>query len=223
MSPTKDVRETVEAELRFDPLVDESFISVKNISGKVALGGTVSTYPQYREAAAAARRVSGVTEVHNHLQVVLDPGHYRGDGLLTRAANNALDADIMVPDGVDAIAQDGIITLTGTVSTGVQRTAATDAVSGLAGVQNVNNYIDVSRTADVYDINVQVQDALDRYALLSDSSDVSVNANGGTVTLRGHVRTWAEHDAVVAAAWMGAGVSDVWDDLSVTGLPSAIN
>ena len=40
---------------------------------------------------------------------------------------------------------------------------------------------------------------------------------GTTVTLSGNVRTWAEHDAVVDAAWMAAGIDDVRDELSVTG------
>ena len=40
---------------------------------------------------------------------------------------------------------------------------------------------------------------------------------GNTVTLSGHVRTWAEHDAVMDAAWMAAGVYDVQDDLYITG------
>jgi osmotically-inducible protein OsmY len=38
-----------------------------------------------------------------------------------------------------------------------------------------------------------------------------------TVTLVGHVRTWAEHDAAIFAAWMSDGVWDVHDDLVVTG------
>ena len=38
---TKDVREAVESELNFDPLVDATNITVKNISGEVALNGTV--------------------------------------------------------------------------------------------------------------------------------------------------------------------------------------
>jgi osmotically-inducible protein OsmY len=37
------------------------------------------------------------------------------------------------------------------------------------------------------------------------------------VILTGHVRTWAEHDAVIAAAWMAPGVYDVRDDLFITG------
>ena len=39
---------------------------------------------------------------------------------------------------------------------------------------------------------------------------------GGIITLTGHVRTWAEHDAVVDAAWMANGVIDVRDYLHIT-------
>ncbi len=44
-----------------------------------------------------------------------------------------------------------------------------------------------------------------------------VDTNGNTVTLSGHVRTWAEHDAAVDAGWMATGVYDVQDDLYITG------
>ena len=71
MGTTKDTREAVEAELEFDPLVDDADIHVVSINGDVALNGTVPSYPQYLEGAAAARRVAGVRNVHNHLQVVL--------------------------------------------------------------------------------------------------------------------------------------------------------
>jgi osmotically-inducible protein OsmY len=62
-----------------------------------------------------------------------------------------------------------------------------------------------------------VQDALDRNALIVDDSDVVVDTADNTVTLTGHVRTWAEHDAVTDAAWMASGVYDVIDDLVITG------
>jgi len=65
MSKSKDIREAVQAELRFDPLVDDSDITVKNVNGDVALNGTVPSYPQYLEAAAAARRVAGVKDVQS--------------------------------------------------------------------------------------------------------------------------------------------------------------
>jgi osmotically-inducible protein OsmY len=214
---TKDIREAVEAELRFDPLVDPADIAVRNINGDVALNGTVPSYPQYLEAAAAAQRVAGVKNVHNHLEVVLLPGNNRDDAMLTTAANNALAVNITVPDGVEATAYDGNVELTGTVKHGPQRAAAELAVAGLAGVRNIRDDIEIGSDADPADVAAGVQDALDRYALVADDSDVGVYTSGNTVTLTGHVRTWAEHDAVVGAAWMASGVSDVRDELDITG------
>jgi osmotically-inducible protein OsmY len=112
---TKDIREAVEAELDFDPLIDDGGISVKNMSGEVALNGTVPSFPQYQEATAAAQRIQGVTSVHNHLEVVLPPESYRDDTTLTTMANNALTVNISVPATVDAIASNGNIMLSGTV------------------------------------------------------------------------------------------------------------
>jgi osmotically-inducible protein OsmY len=217
MTKTQDIRDAVELEVSYDPLVDMSDITVKNLNGEVALNGTVPSFPQYLEAAAAARRVSGVKNVHNHLEVVLPTGDYRDDPTLTTAANNALTLNVTVPDGVEATARDGNLTLTGTVSYGAERTAAEDSVSGLTGVRNLSDDIEISNDADPVDVTAYVQDALDRYALIRDDSDVTVDTDGNTVTLSGHVRTWAEHDAVVAAAWMPVGVYFVSDDLYVTG------
>ncbi len=217
MSKTKDIREAVEAELTFDPLVDATDITVRNINGDIALNGTVPSYPQYLEAAAAAQRVAGVRNVHNHLQVVLPDGDYRDDATLTTAANNALTLNVTVPDGVEATARDGNLTLTGMVKYGRQRDAAERAVAGLTGVRNIRDDIDISYDADPLDVTWLVRRALDRNALVTDDSDVSVDTSGNTVTLRGHVRTWAERDAVVSAAWMAGGVMQVRDDLDITG------
>ena len=217
MSKTQDIRDAVEQELSYDPLVDMSGITVKNISGEVALNGTVPSFPQYLEATAAAQRVAGVKKVHNHLEVVLPPGDYRDNATLTTMANDALTLDITVPDGVEATAEDGNLTLTGTVSYGAERIAAEDAVAGLTGVRNLSDDIEISNDADPVDVTVYVQDALDRYALIPDDSDVAVDTDGNTVTLSGHVRTWAEHDAAVDAAWMAVGVYDVRDNLYVSG------
>jgi osmotically-inducible protein OsmY len=218
MSTTKDIREAVEAELKFDPLVDDADIHVVNASGDVALNGTVPSYPQYLGAAAAAQRVGGVKNVHNHLEVVLSPGDFRDDAMLTTAANNALTANVTVPDGVEATALDGNVTLTGTVGYGQERAAAERAVSGLIGLRNVRNDIEISYNAESpIDVDVHVQQALERSALVPDDSDVSAVTKGGIITLTGHVRTWAEHDAVIDAAWMANGVIDVHDELQITG------
>ena len=112
MGKTRDIREAVESELGHDPRVDGGGITVKNVNGEVALNGTVPSYPQYLKAEAAARGVAGVINVHNHLKVVLPPEDYLDDPLLTTAANNALAASLAVPDGVEATAENGNLTLT---------------------------------------------------------------------------------------------------------------
>jgi osmotically-inducible protein OsmY len=214
---TKDVRTAVEKELGFDPRVDSSDIKIMNMGGNVNLTGTVPSFPQYLQAAAAARRVSGVTSVDNNLAVVLPDSDYRDDVKLTTAANNALAANVTVPDNVEAVAQDGNVTLTGVVSYGVQRAAAAEAVAGLTGVRNVWNEIVISYDLDPVDVDLHVQEALDRSELVPDGSDVTAETKDGVITLTGHVNTWAEHDAVLGAAWMAYGVIEVRDELQVTG------
>jgi osmotically-inducible protein OsmY len=217
MGKTKDVRAAVDKELGFDPRVDASDITVLTIGGDVNLTGTVPSFPQYLQASAAARRVAGVTSVTNNLEVVLPESDYRDDVKLTTAANNALAADVTVPDSVEAIADDGNVALTGTVSYGTERAAAAQAVAGLAGVRNVWNEIEISYDIDPVDVDLHVQEALDRSALVPDGSDVTAGTKDNVITLTGHVRTWAERDAVVGAAWMARGVIDVRDNLQVTG------
>jgi len=213
---TKDIRAAVEKELGFDPMVNSAHIAVRNINGDVTLTGTVPSYPQYLAAAAAARRVGGVTRVHNHLEVVLPDRDWRDDVKLATAANNALAGNVTVPDSVEAIAQDGNIILTGTVAYGTERAAAEAAVTGLPGVRNVRDDIEISYVIDPVDVDLHVQEALDRSALVPDGSDVTADTKEGIITLTGHVRTWAEHDAVVSAAWMAYGVIDVRDELQFT-------
>src|SRR6516165_2015486 len=165
MGKTADIREAVEAELGFDPLIDDAGITVRNINGDVALNGTVPSYPQYLEAAAGS----------------------------------------------------GAMTLTGTVAYGAQRTAAERAVAALTGVRTIKDYIEIGGDADPVGVDLVVRDALERWAVIPGDSDVTVATRGNTVTLTGHVRTWAEHDAVVDAAWMAPGVNDVNDVLTVAG------
>jgi osmotically-inducible protein OsmY len=49
-----------------------------------------------------------------------------------------------------------------------------------------------------------------------DANTLRVSTSDGTVTLDGSVRTWAEHDDAVAAAWAAPGVVAVHDRLTVS-------
>ena len=218
MGKARDIRDAVKEELGRNRHLDAGGITVINVSGNVALNGTVPSYPQYLQAAETARHVAGVTGVGNHLQVVLPPEDYRDDAMLTTAANNALAASAEVPEGVEATARDGNLTLTGSVKFGSQRAAAESAVSGLTGVRAVRDEIDLAYDVDPGEVNRLINDALRRHTVPPDDSSVVAIASGNTVMLSGRVRTQAQRDAVVGAAWRGHAVMAVIDDaLQVTG------
>jgi osmotically-inducible protein OsmY len=103
------------------------------------------------------------------------------------------------------------------VTYGTQRAAAEAVVAGLTGVRNVIDDIEIVYAADPVDVDLNVQEALARSALVPDDSDVQTETKDGIITLTGHVRTWAEHDAVVGAASIAIGVVDVRDNLEITG------
>jgi osmotically-inducible protein OsmY len=77
--------------------------------------------------------------------------------------------------------------------------------------------IQISYDIDPVDVDLHVQEALDRLALVPDGSHVTADTKDKVITLTGHVRMWAEHDAVLGAALMAGGVIDVRDNLQVTG------
>jgi osmotically-inducible protein OsmY len=58
MGNARDIREAVEEELREDPLVDAAGITVRNVSGNVALTGTVPSLTRANTVVAAIRSPS---------------------------------------------------------------------------------------------------------------------------------------------------------------------
>jgi osmotically-inducible protein OsmY len=132
-------------ELVADRLVDAADIEVEIVSGEVSLNGTVPSQDQRTEA-AAARRVAGVTVVHNLLDVALPSGDYLEDAALAQRVNGALAAN-HVSDSVRATAREGDVVLTGTVRDGAQRVTAEDAAAGVAGVLSITNRIEIQNGA----------------------------------------------------------------------------
>jgi len=127
-----------------------------------------------------------VTSVDNNLEVVLPESSYRDDANLTTAANNALAANVTVPGSVEATAEDGNVSLAGAVSYGTERAAAAETVAGLTGVRNVWNDIEIIYDIDPVDVDLHVQEALDRSALVPDGSDVKADTKDNVITLTGH-------------------------------------
>lgn len=115
-----------------------------------------------------------MTEVDNNLEVVLPPDSVRDDAMLATAANNALAAGATVPEGVEATARNGNLTLTGAVQYLSQHAAVEKVVSGLIGVAQVRNEINVVCGVEPDDVKQLVRRVLHRSALVPDDSDVRI-------------------------------------------------
>jgi osmotically-inducible protein OsmY len=73
-------------------------------------------------------------------------------------------------------------------------------------------------TVKAFEVKNGIEDALKRNArLLRDAEKITVEISGSKVILRGSVGSWADHDEAGYAAYCAPGVSEVENNLRVTG------
>jgi osmotically-inducible protein OsmY len=215
MSFDTDLTADVGDELFWDPKLDSAAIAVSADDGKITLRGTVGSLREKREAKKAAERVFGVISVDNQLQVRLMNDNKRADADIRGDVLQALMLDSLVPKTVDAKVDDGFVTLTGTANWQYQRDEADFVASNIVGALDVFNEIDLQYpTPDRGDVQESIKKAFKRNASL-DAKDLDVSTDNGSVTLKGTVSSWTEHDEAVDAAWAAPGVNTVHDYLTV--------
>jgi len=210
-----DLVADVSDELLWDPKVDNTAVAVSATNGTITLRGTVGSLREKREARKAAQRVYGVISVDNQLQVRLLNDGTRDDADLRGDVLQALMLDSLVPKTVDAKVTAGFVTLTGTVNWQYQRDEADAVASYIAGVLDVFDEIEIKPpTPDAGDTKESIKKAFKRNSAF-DADDLDVSTDNGAVTIKGTVRSWAEHDEAIDAAWAAPGVTSVRDDMTV--------
>jgi osmotically-inducible protein OsmY len=212
---SKDLARYVTDELYWDPKVDSAAIAVSVDDGVVTLRGTVGSFREKQEAKHDAERIYGVKDVKNELDVRILNEHRRSDAELRGAVLQAMMLDSLVPSTIDAKVDNGVVTLTGKANWQYQRDEAESVAGNLLGVMGVEDEIELIPPAPTaHDVEHSIKKAMERNAKL-DAESVAVESSNGTITLRGTVSSWADHDEAVASAWAAPGVTKVKDHILV--------
>lgn len=217
MKTDVQLKSDVTAELAWDPSIDATRVGVAVNKGVVTLSGDVETYLQKHAVERAVRRVGGVRGIALDVTVRLAPRDQRSDAEIAQAALHALEWHSLVPeDKVKVEVEDGWVTLTGELDWGYQSASAEQCIRPLIGVRGVTNQIRLKQRANPAGIQADIEAALTRHAQ-REARHITVDVDGGVVTLRGQVESMAEHEAVIGTAWASKGVTRVIDQLALAG------
>jgi osmotically-inducible protein OsmY len=155
--------------------------------------------------------------VAQELKIRLPQSYERNDADIAEAAVNALEWNMKVPDDrIKVEVQDGMVILTGEVDWEYQRAAAHDAVCCLIGIKGVTDEINIKPSMSPVNVKSKIKSAFQRHSVL-DAKNIIVESDGSKVILNGTVHSWIEKQEADSAAWSAPGVSNVENNLVVTG------
>jgi osmotically-inducible protein OsmY len=216
MKTDSDIKRDVETELKWDPDIDPTDIGIAVKDGVVTLTGFVRSYSQKWQAEVDTKRVAGVRGVANDLEVRLPTGSERPDPEIARDAVAALKNELPYSsEHIKVVAKNGWVTLEGEAEWQFQRSRAEAAVRRIKGIKGVSNLIMLKPRVAPSDIKEKIEEAFKRSAEV-DASRITVEANGGEVTLRGTVRSWAERQEAERTAWQAPGVIKVTNQIAIS-------
>jgi osmotically-inducible protein OsmY len=208
------LKESVLAELLWEPSVSAAHIGVTARDGVITLMGHVQTFAEKHAAEAAVRRVKGVKAIAEEIEVKLAFDVKRSDEDIAGAIVSRLAWDSTIPkDSVKATVQNGWVTLAGEVDWRFEHDAAAQEVRKLWGVVGVTNRITVKSRVDTSNVRADINRALHRSWF--DPQNIRVTADGGRVKLTGTVHSWSDRMLAGTTAWAAPGATVVENDLVI--------
>jgi hyperosmotically inducible periplasmic protein len=224
--------------------VSGTAVHVDTVLGKVTLHGKVRSADEKANAASVAKKIEGVHEVRNLLQVVTPQSEKAiqlSDDALKQRIEKALQADSSLKDSSISVesVNKGVVLLAGTAKTLSAHLRAVETVAWVPGVERVASEIkspDTLADAEIWrEPTVRGESSKDsgirntasdiwitsatKMRLLTDSRtparDINVEARAGVVTLFGIVPTQEAKAAAAEDARKVSGVKRVVNDLQV--------
>jgi len=133
-----DITNTIDTKLLWDNQVNSSNISIQKVDGIVTLSGTVETFWEKTRAEDIAFNTNGVIDIINDLSV--SPVKAVVDKDIENDIKSAYRRSVFIDDdNIDVNVENGIVTLTGTVSGAGAKTRAHNIAMYTSGVVDVMN------------------------------------------------------------------------------------
>jgi len=231
----------------FKTYLSDDHIRVKARDGVVTLTGSVADQSQRDLAANTVANLPGVVSVNNELKIKGGPGEgEHSDKWLAMKVKSALlfHRNVSAKD-TKVVAQNGVVTLTGTARSEAQKELTGEYAKDVDGVASVNNMITVNGGATVVEsagaqnnvanpietsrggetfrdkiddasITAQVKGALLTHRSTS-ALDTKVKTVDGNVIITGVARDQAEKDLVTKLASDVNGVRNINNEMTVAG------
>ncbi len=196
----KDITYAVDDELLFNATTPSYMIDVKTDQGVVTLSGSVSNILAKDRAVEIAKTVKGVRAVVDEIQVNTP---YRSNADLEKDVKDALLRDPATDSyKINVSADDGMVTLTGTVDSWQEKQLSEFVAKGVIGVKGIANDIKISYKTERPDSEIQ-KDIEEEFKndVRIDGALINVSVKDGNVTLSGIVGSAAEKSLASSNAW----------------------
>jgi osmotically-inducible protein OsmY len=205
--PDQRLKRTVLDELKWEPSVNAAHIGVTARDGVMTLTGHVESYAEKWAAKRGVERVAGVKAIAEELEVRYASSPVTDDDDIAKRAEQILAWDVGVPDDrLKVKVEMGWVTLSGQVDWCFQKRNAESCVRRPHGVLGVLDSITIEPAVEAQNISDKINMALRRTAFFN-NGQVVVTAEGGKVTLRGHVDNYYERSLALSTAWSAPGVT----------------
>lgn len=215
MKTDEKLQKDVQDAIKWEPILNNSEISVAAEDGIVTLTGFVDSYAKKTRAEDTAKNIAGVRAVVENIDINFCNWPEITDADIALQVLNAFKWNRQFPDDkVKVRVEHGWVTLEGELGWNYQSEAAKKLVSPLSGVKGVTNNIIIKLATNSEIEKEEIENAFERSWSIDDQG-IDVKVSGNNVTLRGKVHSFYQKEQAGKMAWNAPGVSTVDNKLVI--------
>ncbi len=182
----------------------------------IVISGTIPSLSQKQRVLRLAKAFGGRFRITDRIEIAISED--ASPGVKTKL-EEALASDVLLSDyKIGVTVNDGVVSLTGSVSRYADKTRATRIAATLPGVRSVENKVVVSWSPTLSDeeLRESVQNRLARNRVTASVIDaIEVTVMEGRVTLSGQVTSWELRRQISQVALQTDGIRSIQNQIGV--------